>query len=119
MSGTIVLPISGRLTRADIAPLCDRLRQRLEPGHITVVICDLCEVVDPDSVTLEALARLALTVRRFGGRLELRYVSRRVQDLVVLVGLVEVLGLELEGQPEEREHPLGVEEVVQPDDPPL
>jgi hypothetical protein len=70
-----------------------------------------------DLALIDALVRFQLAARREGGRLQLRNVSRELDELLEFVGLAAVLGLEPRGQAELREQ-LGVEEVVQPGDPP-
>ena len=72
----------------------------------------------PDLALVEALARAQLRARRRGGRLRLRNVSDELRGLLKLVGLDEVLAVEAQRQPELRKE-LGVDEVVQPGDPPV
>jgi hypothetical protein len=79
-------------------------------------------VVDPDVAAADALARLQLATRRLGRRMLVRNASADFTDLLVLMGLGEVLplgGLRLEvgRQPEEREERLGVEEERELADP--
>jgi STAS domain len=71
----------------------------------------------PDVLTVDALARLQLSAYRRGQRLRLRAASHELQDLIHLVGLSDVLGVEPGGQPEQREQRLGVEEKRELDDP--
>jgi hypothetical protein len=47
--------------------------------------------VDPDAVTVEALARLQLAARRHGCRVRLRNASPGLRDLVAFMGLRDVL----------------------------
>jgi ABC-type transporter Mla MlaB component len=54
----------------------------------------------PDALTIDALARLQLSARRHGRRLRLYHASEELRDLIDLVGLSEVLGLEPRRQPE-------------------
>ena len=77
-----------------------------------------------DAVTVDAMARLALLARRLGRRVELRDVPPELEDLLAFTGLggfvgepAEELAVELHREPEEREHPLDVEEEAQLDDP--
>jgi hypothetical protein len=70
-----------------------------------------------DVLTVDALARLQLSARRHGRRLRLRDASHDLQDLIDLVGLGEVLGIEPRRQPEEREQRVGVEEERELDNP--
>ena len=64
-----------------------------------------------DLGTVETVARMQLAAKRLGFRLRLDP-SEEMLELLELCGLVEVLG-----EPEEREEPLGVEEEGQLDDP--
>ncbi len=95
----------------------------LEGSVADVIICDVGAVVDPDAVTVDALARLALTARRVGGHVRLLHVSFRLRELLAFVGLGDVVGLSRElalepgGQSEQREQSRGVEEEDDPGDP--
>ena len=71
----------------------------------------------PDAITLDALARLQLTLSRLGLELCLRNPSTELQELIVFVGLGDVLRVEAGGQAEQREQSLGVEEEGELDDP--
>ena len=73
--------------------------------------------VAADLHTVDALARLQLAAGRLGRRARLRSVSPDLAALIGLCGLGGVL-LGLGGEAEQREQPLGVEERVQPRDPP-
>jgi hypothetical protein len=93
---------------------------------VVVVVEDGSEVVmgpvqarRPDLRLVEALARAQLIARRCGCRLVLRDVSADLRGLLELVGLADVLGDSSEARREaELREQLGVEEVVQPGDPP-
>jgi hypothetical protein len=78
-------------------------------------VCDV-HAVAPDATALDALARIQLNARRLGLELELRHASDELLDLIAFAGLDEVLRVELEGQPEEREEGRRVEEERQLDD---
>ena len=67
----------------------------------------------PGLAAVDLLARLQLTARRAGGRIRLRDPDPALLALLDLVGLC----FEVEGQTEEREPALGVEEAVEPGDP--
>ena len=82
------------------------------------VVLDVGELVC-DVGTIDRLARFQLTAIRCGRRLQLRGASVDLRQLISLVGLSDVLGVEPLGKAEEREHPLGVEEERELDDPPL
>ena len=85
------------------------------PGPRTIV-CDV-SALDPDALTIDALARLQLSSRRVGLEVRLRHASNELQELLVFVGLDEVLRLEAGRQPEQREQRVGVEEERELDEP--
>jgi ABC-type transporter Mla MlaB component len=115
------LIFGGPIARYEINVVCERARALLERREADIVVCEVGPL-DPDAVTIDVLARVQLTARRQGRRIELEGVSAELRDLLVFVGLVEVLsvvaasGVEPRGQPEEREEPLGVEEETDPGD---
>lgn len=114
---TLLLVLAGgTLTRADVAVRCAELAEALRGRGGGVVVCDVSGVTRPDLVTVEALARLGLTARRFGWRLEVRGANVDLCDLAGLLGLAGAL-LEPGRQAEEREQAVGVEEVVERRDP--
>ena len=65
-----------------------------------------CAVVD-------RMARAALAARRDGLKLRVVGASPHLRELLVFAGLGDVLTLELEREPEEREERLGLEEERQ------
>ena len=117
----MLLSLPGRIDRADIPHLCERLRVLVraevprardieqlgtrggavgvqqpgqEPGaDAGWVVCDVSALTEPDAATVEALARLQLTARRLGCRIRLRGACPRLRDLLALVGLAEVVPL--------------------------
>jgi ABC-type transporter Mla MlaB component len=118
----IVLSIGGSLARGDISHLCDRARALLESSDAGVVVCDVGSLVDPDAVTVEALARLQLTAHRLGHRVRLRRACEELRELLALMGLGEVLppcpdsGVEPGRQPEQGKEAGGVQEEGDPGD---
>ncbi|MFF7855355.1 STAS domain-containing protein [Streptomyces sp. NPDC007904] len=109
-----VLVLSGPLTRDEVSGPCDAVRALLDGGGAGgVVVCDVGGLGPPGLAAVNLLARLQLTARRAGGRIRLRDPSPALHALLDLVGL----RFEVEGQPEQREPPLGVEEAVEPGDP--
>jgi ABC-type transporter Mla MlaB component len=77
------------------------------------LVCDCSGVADPDLGTVEAIARLRLGVRRRGEELSLERVPPDLRELLVLVGIEDLLcgsRVEVVGEPEEREQVRGVEE---------
>jgi ABC-type transporter Mla MlaB component len=118
--GPAVLVLTGRLTRAGIPPLVERLRALLAERGGGTVLCDVGGLDGaPDAVLIDAIARLQLTARRHGGRIRLRGAGSALRGLLALTGLGELPGLGFEacGEAEQREEPLGVEEGVEPGDP--
>jgi anti-anti-sigma regulatory factor len=118
-----VVVLSGRIDPGDIPALCERIRVLLQGSDVRPVVCDVGALVDPDAVTVDALARLQLTARRLGYRVRLRGACGELQGLLLLMGLSEVLPLGPElplepgGQAEEREQARRVEEEADPGDP--
>lgn len=96
----------------DAPGLCERVRAALQRTGAPVLVCDAREL-QPDVVTVEALARMQLTARRLGRRIELRGVTPQLGALLSFVGLADVLlGRGPLRQAEEREQPCRVEERV-------
>ncbi|MEU4090873.1 STAS domain-containing protein [Streptomyces sp. NPDC026673] len=118
--GPAVLVLTGRLDRAGIPPLVERLRALLRERGGGTVLCDVGGLEGaPDAVLIDALARLQLTARRHGGRIRLCGAGSALRGLLALTGLGELpgLGFEAGGEAEQREEPFGVEEGVEPGDP--
>ncbi|WP_221347760.1 STAS domain-containing protein [Streptomyces beigongshangae] len=110
-----VLVLPGPVTRDEVPRLCEAVRARLRHTAAHVVVCDVAGLGPPGLTTVDALARMQLTARRAGGRIRLRGPDPALTALLALVGL----RFEVEGEPEQREPPLRVEEAVEPGDPPL
>jgi ABC-type transporter Mla MlaB component len=87
---TLAFAIRGPITRADLPGLCDRVCALLETSDTELVLCDV-RGVDPDAVTVDALARLQLAAGRHGCRVGLRHASGALRELVAFMGLAEVL----------------------------
>jgi anti-anti-sigma regulatory factor len=82
------------------------------------VDCDVSHVRRADLATVGALARAHVNARRLGVRLHVVNASPALVELITLTGLEPVL-LGAQRQPEQREETVGVEERVEPDDPPI
>jgi ABC-type transporter Mla MlaB component len=82
--------IRGPILREDLPGLCARVCARLERASDPVVIVDV-RGVEPDAVTVEALARLQLGARRHGCRVHLSGASPQLCQLIAFLGLTEVL----------------------------
>jgi ABC-type transporter Mla MlaB component len=89
-------PVIGR---ADIPVLCANLVALLDVTGAREVVCDVARIVTPDAVTVEALARLQLTARRFGRRLTICGASPQLLDLMAFIGLAGVLPIEPPADP--------------------
>ena len=87
---TIAFAIGGPIARADLPGLCERVCALLERSGAGVALCDV-RGVEPDAVTIDALARLQLAAGRHGCQVRLRGASRELLDLVAFMGLRDVL----------------------------
>ena len=87
---TISFAITGPIARADLPGLRDRVCGLLQAGRPDVALCDV-RGVQPDAVTVDALARLQLAARRHGCTVRLRRASRELLELVAFMGLDDVL----------------------------
>ena len=56
-------------------------------------VCDLSGV-KPTAATVDALARLALSLSRCGCRLRVRHASPELRELIAFMGLTDALGLQ-------------------------
>jgi ABC-type transporter Mla MlaB component len=110
------LALSGRVGPDEAAGLCDRVRAVAIDQRSGPIRCGCDGIAEPDVGTIDALARMALTARRCGSRLELRGTRPDLRELLALVGL-EGLAVEVVGQAEEREEARRVEEEGNPGDP--
>jgi anti-anti-sigma regulatory factor len=61
--------------------------------EMNAYVCDLSGA-RPTAATVDSLARLALLLRREGSRLVLRHASPELVELIELMGLTDVLGVE-------------------------
>ncbi|NNN31659.1 STAS domain-containing protein [Streptomyces sp. S3(2020)] len=110
-----VLVLAGPVTRDEVAGLCDDVRALLEATGAGAVVCDVGGLGPPGLGAVDLLARLELAARRAGGRIRLRDPALALQALLDLVGL----RFEMEGEIEQGEPALCVEEAVEPGDPPV
>ena len=89
-SRTVSLALGGPIAHEDLPGLCSRVCALLAKSHPEVVFCDV-HGVEPDAVTVDALARLQRAARRYGCLVRLRNASKELLDLVVFMGLDDVL----------------------------
>jgi ABC-type transporter Mla MlaB component len=87
---TVAFAIYGPITRADLPGLCDRVCALLDQSRADVALCDVTGV-EPDAVTVDALARLQLAARRKHCQVRLRHPSDELLELLAFMGLRDVL----------------------------
>ena len=87
---SITFTIDGPISRADLPGLCDRVCGLLERSRPDVAFCDVSGI-DPDAVTVDALARLQVAARRRGCQVRLREASDELLDVLSFMGLRDVL----------------------------
>jgi ABC-type transporter Mla MlaB component len=90
MAGPAAFTVYGPIAREDLPGLCDRVCRLLQEDPATEVVCDV-QGVEPDAVTVDALARLQLAAHRHGRRVRLQNASRELLDLVEFMALEDVL----------------------------
>jgi ABC-type transporter Mla MlaB component len=86
----VAFAISGPIARADLPGLCERVCALLARSDADVALCDVSGV-EPDAVTVDALARLQLAAQRRGCQVRLRHASEELIGLVAFMGLRDVL----------------------------
>ena len=86
----VAFAIRGPIRRDDLPGLCDRVCAMLDVAG-SALACDVAGV-EPDVVTVDALARLQLAARRRGCSVRLRGASEALLELVELMGLSHVIG---------------------------
>jgi ABC-type transporter Mla MlaB component len=87
---TLAFAIRGPIERNDLPGLCERVCSLLELSGADVAVCDV-HGVEPDAVTADALARLQLAAGRRGCQVRLRNASTDLLDLLLFMGLSDVL----------------------------
>jgi ABC-type transporter Mla MlaB component len=87
---TLAFAIRGPIARADLPGLCDRVCGLLERSRADVALCDVSGI-EPDAVTVDALARLQLAARRHRCQVRLCHASDELLELVDFMGLSDVL----------------------------
>jgi ABC-type transporter Mla MlaB component len=86
----VAFAIRGPIARADLPGLSARVCALLEHSLEETVLCDV-SAVEPDAVTVEAVARLQLGARRHGRRVVLCGASPRLCELIAFLGLTDVI----------------------------
>ncbi len=87
----------------------------LQPRRL---VYDTTGLADPDLGTVADLARLHVAAQRLGLDVILRNTPPALAELIAFAGLAGVLRIEPQGQAEQREENVGVEEEREPRDPP-
>lgn len=90
-SSAIVVTLDEQVAPAAVAGLCAELRARLAEVGPREVDCDVRAVTEPDLATIDALARLTLTGRRYGAEVVVVGSTAELAALVELAGLSDVL----------------------------
>ena len=90
--------IRGPIAPADLPGLCERVCTLLGRPGLEIAVCDVAGV-EPDAVTVDALARLQLAAGRRGCQIRLRNASDELCALVLFMGLRDVLPEEPRLQP--------------------
>ena len=104
---TLEFSVTGPIRRTDLPGLCERVCGLLQSATPEIAVCDVSGV-DPDAVTVDALARLQLAARRNRCHVRLRNASQPLLELVMLMGLTEVLP---EGRAEEETMPTPLRKI--------
>jgi ABC-type transporter Mla MlaB component len=87
---TLAFAVRGPIARDDLPGLCARICALLTASRAAVALCDVSGV-EPDAVTVDALARLQLAAGRSGCQVRLRNASDELVDLLAFMGLKDVL----------------------------
>jgi ABC-type transporter Mla MlaB component len=90
MAHAIAFAVRGPISRADLPGICEVACALLAGSNADVALCDVSGV-DPDAVTIDALARLQLAARRHGCQFRLRHASSELLELLAFMGLRDVL----------------------------
>ena len=87
---TVAFTITGPIARSDLEGLCARVCSLFERSGAREALCDVTGV-EPNAVTVDALARLQVGASRRGCRVHLQNASDELMDLVEFMGLEDVL----------------------------
>jgi ABC-type transporter Mla MlaB component len=82
--------IRGPIARDDLPGLADRVCALLRADAPGEARCDVTGV-EPDAVTVDALARLQLAAQRVGCQVRLGNASVELRELIAFMGLQDVL----------------------------
>jgi hypothetical protein len=76
-----------------VPPMNFALLRGLNSTGMPALVCDLSGA-EPTAATVDALARLALSLKRRGSRLRIRRAPPELLELIAYMGLTEALGVE-------------------------
>ncbi|MDQ3067258.1 MAG: STAS domain-containing protein [Actinomycetota bacterium] len=82
--------IWGPIAGDDLSELSDRVCALLRAHGPGVARCNVAGL-EPNAVTVDALARLQLAAQRLGCEVRLRHASDELRELIELLGLSDVL----------------------------
>jgi ABC-type transporter Mla MlaB component len=86
----VVFAIDGPIARTDLPRLCEQVCARIERTGADVALCDASKI-EPDAVSVDALARVQLTAKRRGCEAHLCGASTELLELLAFMGLRDVL----------------------------
>jgi ABC-type transporter Mla MlaB component len=86
----VVFTIDGPIARPDLPRLCEQACALLDRTGAEIALCDVTEI-EPDAVSVDALARVQLAARRRGCQARLRGASSELIELLAFMGLRDVL----------------------------
>ena len=87
---TISIVVRGPIARPDVSGLCDHVSELLEMSGASTALCDVRRV-EPDAVSVDALARIRLVAREHGCDVKVHGASDDLRSLIALMGLQKVL----------------------------
>jgi len=86
---TAAFSIRGPIARTDLPGLCSRVCTLLRESRANIVLCDVTGI-EPDAVTVDALARLQLAARQYRFEVRLCNAADELLELVAFMGLEDV-----------------------------
>ena len=123
----VVIHVDGSIEPASVRAFCTWEMGRIDAQDgDPAVVCDVRSVIHPDLASIDLVARIVLEARRRRRDIAIQGASDVFTGLLALTGLDDVvpcapldasLAVEVIGQPEHGEEPLGVEEERDPTDP--
>jgi hypothetical protein len=100
---TIFVALEACMTPEDV----DDFGRQLASSGAATLACDAGRLTNPTVGTVDALARLQLTLRRSGRAMDLRHAPNELRDLLALVGLFDFLPVSVRAGTEGRTRRIG------------